>query len=235
MTLELFFNYLKDELNITLDFIQQNQFLSYINFYKEENKKYNLSTIVDDEEIIKKHLIDSVYIAKYVNFSSFLVADLGSGGGFPAIPLAIIFKQAQFHLFETRNKKADFLMATIKFLNLTNATIHKVRVEDVNSLGLRNHFDYVIARAFKPLNVLVELALPYLKIGGLLCAYKGRNYLDEIQVASNAIRLVGGHLEKIEEYSLSDTNDLRSLLLIKKIKDVTKFPRSYAMISHKPL
>lgn len=233
--LKTFFNFLKSELNIELDSHQKSQMESFVVFYKKENEKINLSTITNDEEIIKKHLIDSVYLAKYQNLSPFLIADLGSGGGFPAIPLAIIFPKSTFHLFETRNKKVDFLNRTIKLLNLENVFVHKSRVEDVNTLGFRNHFNLVIARAFKPLNILVELALPYLKIGGKLCAYKGRNYLNEIDNAKEAILKVGGKLNRIEKYCLSEENDFRSFLFIDKIKDVNKYPRPYALIVHKPL
>ena len=159
-------------------------FQQYSSLLISWNEKFNLTAITDEKQIIEKHFLDSLFLAKYINLDNKKVLDIGTGAGFPGIPLAIIFPNASFYLSDSNGKKITFLKEVVKQLNLNNVTIIQSRIEEMNKY--RDQFDYVSARALKQLNILIELAIPLCKINGSLIAYKGPNYVDEIDLSKNA-------------------------------------------------
>ena len=161
-------------------------FQQYSSLLISWNEKFNLTAITDEKQIIEKHFLDSLFLAKYINLNNKKVLDIGTGAGFPGIPLAIIFPNASFYLSDSNGKKITFLKEVVKELNLNNVTIIQSRIEEMNKY--RDQFDYVSARALKQLNILIELAIPLCKINGSLIAYKGPNYLDEINLSKNALK-----------------------------------------------
>ncbi len=233
--LSSFFKFLSDELNITISDAQKEQFSLFIELYKETNKVMNLSSIDEDKEIIKLHLIDSVYPLKWCDLNSKNIVDLGSGGGFPAIPLAILLPNSKFTLIDSRAKKCHYLKMVADKLKLDNVEVQNARVEEIDD-DTKSTFDIVTARALKQLNILLEFAIPYLKVGGELLAYKGMNALKELKQSKNALKVLNAELRDDFEYFLSSKEDNRHLLTIKKIKETpNKYPRLYSLISKKPL
>ena len=209
-------------------------FQQYSSLLISWNEKFNLTAITDEKQIIEKHFLDSLFLAKYINLDNKKVLDIGTGAGFPGIPLAIIFPNASFYLSDSNGKKITFLKEVVKELNLNNVTIIQSRIEEMNKY--RDQFDYVSARALKQLNILIELAIPLCKINGSLIAYKGPNYVDEINLSKNALKQLDAVIDNSYLYSLPESQDKRSIVVVKKIK-VTKhrYPRNYSLIATKPL
>ena len=173
-------------------------------------------------------------MAKYINLDNKKVLDIGTGAGFPGIPLAIIFPNASFYLSDSNGKKITFLKEVVKQLNLNNVTIIQSRIEEMNKY--RDQFDYVSARALKQLNILIELAIPLCKINGSLIAYKGPNYVDEIDLSKNALKQLDAVIDNSYLYSLPESQDKRSIVVVKKIKATKhRYPRNYSLIATKPL
>lgn len=201
---------------------------AFRDFYKELviwNNKFNLTAITDKEQVISKHFEDSLAGLQYFSGK---VCDIGSGAGFPSVPLAIANENLEFVLIDSVNKKVGFLNYIIDKLKL-NAKAFHVRAEDA-AKDYRECFDTVTARAVAPLSTLVEYLLPLLKVGGTAVIYKGEAE-SEIEEAANAIKLLGGETIKIVKYTIFDTlNNAtinHSIILIKKVKPTPKeFPRS---------
>ena len=209
-------------------------FQQYSSLLISWNEKFNLTAITDENQIIEKHFLDSLFLAKYINLDNKKVLDIGTGAGFPGIPLAIIFPNASFYLSDSNGKKITFLKEVVKELNLNNVTIIQSRIEEMNKY--RDQFDYVSARALKQLNILIELAIPLCKINGSLIAYKGPNYVDEINLSKNALKQLDAVIDNSYLYSLPESQDKRSIVVVKKIK-ATKhcYPRNYSLIATKSL
>ena len=176
-------------------------FQQYSSLLISWNEKFNLTAITDEKQIIEKHFLDSLFLAKYINLDNKKVLDIGTGAGFPGIPLAIIFPNASFYLSDSNGKKITFLKEVVKELNLNNVTIIQSRIEEMNKY--RDQFDYVSARALKQLNILIELAIPLCKINGSLIAYKGPNYVDEIDLSKNALKQLDAVIDNSYLYSLN--------------------------------
>ena len=233
--IEKIVEFAKNELKISLNNTQIAQFNGFLRLFLETNSHMNLSSFNDEKSIIKKHFIDSIYSAKWVDFANKKIVDLGSGGGFPAIPLAILFPNARFTLIDSTTKKCLFLEKVINELELKNVRVLNKRIEELDD-QLRDQFDLVTARALKELRILLELSIPYLKVGGLFLSYKGAHAKAEIKDASQAFVKLKCSLIDSFEYSLSNYDDFRALLLIRKDSMTpTKYPRSYPTILKKPL
>ena len=205
----------------------------YMNNLIEWNQKINLTAIKNEEEIILKHFVDSIYIKNMVKGR---VLDIGSGAGFPGIPLRLVNNNINLVSIDSVNKKINFQKDTVEKLSLNNIEIIHTRAEDLaQNKDYREQFDFVVSRAVANLSTLSEYMLPFTKIGGECICMKGPNCIEEIDNAKNAIKLLGGRIEKIEEYKIADGID-RVLVIISKEKSTNKiYPRGQGKPSKDPL
>ncbi len=210
-------------------------FLTYYQFLKEENEKYNLTAITSFEEVYEKHFKDSLMVCNVIPMEDIkTICDVGSGAGFPGIPLKIVFPHLSLTIIEPTQKRCQFLKKLIEKLELKDVTIINDRAENQNNL--REHFDLVCARAVASLPILLELCIPLVKKDKYFIAMKGSNYQEEIHQASHACKVLDCVLEMVQTYELSQGFGTHSLLRYKKNK-ITKssYPRHYATIKKKPL
>lgn len=224
------------EINISIcnDFIEK--FYYYMVLLIEWNKKINLTAITDEKEIVAKHFIDSLTISKYINENAKII-DVGTGAGFPGIPLKIIRKDIDVTLLDALNKRLNFLNEVISELKLDQIkTIHFRAEEAGRNKEYRENFDIATSRAVAKLNILAEYLLPFVKVGGRCLCMKGNNIKEEIEESKKAIELLGGKIEKIEEFNLPNSNIGRSIIVIKKIKpSPLKFPRKAGTPAKEPI
>ena len=204
------------------------KYYKILTFY---NEKCNITAITEKSEVYLKHFADSLTGAKFIN-GDFL--DVGSGGGFPAIPLKIYKPELKATLLEATGKKCEFLKAVVNELGLKNVDIICGRAEELaHNKVYREKFEFCTARAVAALPVLTEYCLPFVKTGGNFIAYKG-DAKQEISDAENAVKVLGGRIEKAEKINLSDNS--RTIIVIKKeIKTPEEYPRVNAKIRKKPL
>lgn len=234
MDKELFKSFIKNELRSKVDDEILSDFSIYEKLLKEWNEKFNLTAILDDKNILEKHFIDSIYPAKFIDFYNKSLCDIGSGAGFPGLPLAILFPPLKVTLVESNGKKVSFLKEVVQQLNLNNVTVKQSRAEDLKKE--KESFDFVTARAVTQLNVLSELAIPLLKVKGKLLAYKLFDVEEEIKAAKHALKELDSELSDIYKYYLPISNDGRSLLVITKLKaNKKRYPRAFTEISKSPL
>lgn len=223
-------------LNINLNNEQIKQFYEFMNLLIEKNKVMNLTGITEPKEIILKHFIDSLTILKHIEENN-RVIDIGTGAGFPGIPLKIAQNSLEMTLLDSLNKRINFLNEVIDITKLDKVrTIHG-RAEDFGqNLEYREKFDVAVSRAVAPLNILIEYMLPFIKIGGKCICMKGNNCEEEIENAKNAIEILGGKIEQIEKINLSKSDNKRTILVIKKIKKTDKqYPRKAGIPTKKPI
>ena len=225
-------------LGISLTEQQCLQFQKYYEYLIEKNKVMNLTGITEKEEVIDKHFIDSLGLAVKMDLTKPLtVLDLGTGAGFPGIPLKIAFPNLTITLLDSLNKRIKFLDEVIDLLELTGIeTIHG-RAEDYAKPGkLREQFDLCVSRAVANLSSLSEYCIPYVKEGGYFIPYKSGNIDEELKKAGHAIGMLGGKVESVEEFQISGTDIERTFVKIKKRKATPKrFPRKAGMPSKDPL
>ncbi|CDE90263.1 MAG: 16S rRNA (guanine(527)-N(7))-methyltransferase RsmG [Clostridia bacterium] len=215
---------------------QLNQFYKYMNLLLEWNEKINLTAITDPNEVILKHFIDSLTINKYIKENSTL-ADVGTGAGFPGIPLKILRPDLKITLVDSLNKRINFLNEVINKLNLVNIeTVHS-RIEDFGKdKKYRESFDFVTARAVANLAVLSEYLLPIAKVGGQCVCMKGSSVEEELSNGKNAIKVLGGKIKNIDEFVLPDSDMSRNVIIIDKIKNTpNKYPRKAGIPVKEPL
>ena len=224
----------KIEINFTEE--QINKFYKYMNLLLEWNEKINLTAITDPKEVILKHFIDSLTINKYLKQNSTL-ADVGTGAGFPGIPLKIVRPDLKITLVDSLNKRINFLNIVIDELELKNITTVHSRIEDFGkNKQYREKFDYVTARAVANLAVLSEYLIPIAKIGGKCVCMKGINVKEELDDGKKAIGILGGKLNCVDEFVLPDTDIFRNVVIIDKIKNTPgKFPRKAGVPSKEPI
>ncbi len=225
-----------DKLGITLSEIQLKQFYNYMNLLIEWNKKINLTAITEPNEIILKHFVDSLTISKYISDGT-RVVDVGTGAGFPGIPLKIYRKDIEITLLDSLQKRINFLDEVIRELNLEKIeTIHS-RVEDFGKdKKYREKFDIATSRAVANLATLSEYLLPLVKVGGKAISMKGSLIEEELELSKNAIKILGGKVEKVDEFNLPNSDISRNIILINKIKETpNKYPRKAGEPSKKPL
>lgn len=227
--------YLK-EINIKLDDKQLKKFYDYMNYLIEENKKVNLTAITDPKEIIIKHFVDSLMINNEIKNNSYMI-DIGTGAGFPGIPIKIYRDDINMVLLDSLSKRINFLNNVKSMLNLNNIiTIHS-RVEDfARDKNNKEKFDVVTSRAVASLNVLLEYMLPLTKINGKCICMKGSNIDDELKNSQNALNILGGEIEKIENTTIPFTDIKRNIIIVKKVKNTpNKYPRNAGIPSKKPI
>lgn len=221
---------------ITLDEIRNNTKLQeYKRMVIETNEVLNLTAITDSFEFDVKHLYDSLLISDYFDYKFKNIMDLGSGAGFPGIPLAILLKDTNFYLVEPTKKRCDFLTKVKDALNLTNVTIINKRSEDLD-INFRGYFDFIVTRAVSRLNILLEISLPFLKTNGYLICYKGIKYQEEINDSNIALKILNSTIEEVKKETLPFLNEERFNIIIKKNKEIDKkYPRLYSIIKKRPL
>ena len=226
------------ELEITLNDKQIEQFLTYYELLVEWNKVMNLTAITEYEEVITKHFLDSVASVKVCDYSKPMkILDLGTGAGFPGIPLKIAFPDQEIVLLDSLNKRVKFLNTVIETLGLTGICAIHGRAEDyARQADYREQFDLCVSRAVANLSTLSEYCLPYVKVGGHFIPYKSGKIQDELTEAKTAIKILGGNLEKTEKFQLADTDMERSFVVIRKTKPTgNKFPRKAGLPSKEPI
>lgn len=213
---------------------QLDLFYNYMRLLIEWNKKINLTAIKDEREIIIKHFVDSITVSKYISEEN-VVMDMGTGAGFPGIPLKIVNKNAYFILVDSLNKRINFLNEVKNNLQLEKINLIHSRAEDLaKKKEYREQIDIVVSRAVANMRVLVEYMLPFVKEGGLCICMKGPNAKEEINEAKKAIDILGGKLEKIENIKLEENE--RNIILIRKIKPTpNKYPRKAGIPIKQPI
>lgn len=228
-----------DGYNITLSDKQKEQFTIFENFLKEYNLHTNLVSARDIELVWEKHFVDSVAFCHYLkNDKELQIIDIGSGGGFPVIPEAIILTKSKITALDSTAKKTTFLSMAADKIGVKNFSAINDRAEEISHRkSYREKFDIVTARAVGNLAQITELALPFLKIGGYFIAYKSAKFEEELNFARNTLKILGGEVKDIFEYKLElDENYARNIILIEKIAPSPAiYPRSYSTIKNKPL
>ncbi|GAA0726620.1 16S rRNA (guanine(527)-N(7))-methyltransferase RsmG [Clostridium malenominatum] len=226
--------------DVGLDFNEEkyNKFIKYKEMIKEWNNKINLTAITEDDDIIKKHFIDSIKIYKFPILKDLnYIMDIGTGAGFPGIPMKIMDEKKHIVLLDSLNKRINFLNEVIAELDLTSISTLHGRAEDYSRKEeYREKFDGVVSRAVANLSVLSEFCLPYVKVNGYFIAMKGPAVDDEIKEASNAISILGGKIEDVIEVNIEDSDLKHNLVIIKKVKNISpKYPRKAGMVTKNPL
>lgn len=215
---------------------QENQFEKYMKLLVEWNKKVNLTAITEHDDIILKHFVDSLTIEKYINNGASVI-DVGTGAGFPGIPLKIYNESLDVTLLDSLNKRINFLNEVIKELDLEKIKTIHLRAEDGGKdKMLREKFDVATSRAVANLSTLSEYLLPFVKVGGEAICMKGPNVEDELKDAKKAIKILGGEVEKNEKIVLPNSDIERNIIIIKKVKPTPKsFPRKAGTPSKAPI
>ena len=218
----------------SLSAAQNEMFRRYAKLLVEWNKKINLTAIIDEDGICEKHFLDSVLLLKFITLpENSKVIDVGTGAGFPGIPLKIMRSDIKLTLLDSLNKRINFLKAVSDELSLSAECIHARAEEGGKNPTLREKYDLVTARAVAALPVLLEYCLPFVKIGGIFAALKGPN--EDISDAKAAVNILGGKILSVNDYNLP-SGDSRRLILIEKISQTsTKYPRNSGQISKKSL
>ncbi len=226
------------DLHLDLDSNKLEKFKTYKNLLKEWNEKINITAIKDDVEIDVKHFLDSLTIFSTGKITEGKkIIDIGTGGGFPGVPIKIVEDSTEVVLLDSLNKRLKFLDEVIKELKLKNIrTLHE-RAEDLgNNQEYREMFDIAVSRAVASLNILSEYCLPFVKLDGYFIAMKGSESNEEIDEAEKAIKLLGGKLEDKIDIKVPQSDITHSLLLIrKKSHTPTKYPRQSGKIKKNPL
>lgn len=227
-----------EKIGITLTEKQIEQFLNYYEYLVEKNKVMNLTAITEYEEVVLKHFVDSLSIVKAVDMSKYhRLIDLGTGAGFPGIPLKIAFPDIEVVLMDSLNKRIKFLEEVIEKLGLNKITaVHARAEEGARKVEYREKFDICVSRAVANLSSLTEYCLPFVKQKGVFVSYKSMRVDDEIKNAKKAVSILGGEIKTIEEFLLPDTEIGRSFVVIEKIKTTPgKYPRKAGLPTKEPL
>lgn len=225
--MELLEDFFKES-NIEYDIETLNKFQIYKNMVLDWNTKINLTAILENSEFIKKHFIDSLMCKEFKEMDTIdSIVDIGTGAGFPGIPLSIIFKDKKFLLVDSLNKRVNFLKEVIKELQLENVEVLHARAEDIGKdKNYREKYDMCVSRAVAKLNVLSEYALPLVKEKGYFAAYKGLNIDQEINESKKAIEILGGKIVSCQKDSTKDNVLQHQIIYIKKVKKTPeKYPR----------
>ena len=227
-----------EQLNIELSENQIQQFLKYYEMLVEWNKVMNLTAITEYEEVVAKHFLDSLASVKVCDFSKIkTVIDIGTGAGFPGIPLKIAFPQLNIVLLDSLNKRINFLNEVIRELGLQDIRCIHGRAEDfAKQKEYRENFDLCVSRAVANMSTLSEYCMPYVKVNGYFVPYKAGKIDEELEQAKKAVAVLGGKIEHVEKFQLLDTDMERSFVVVKKQKATPKkYPRKAGMPSREPI
>lgn len=227
-----------DDIGVEFDEKKYNQFIKYKELIQEWNQKVNLTAITEDEEIIKKHFIDSIKLLKFNKIDgNSKIIDIGTGGGFPGIPLKIVMPNIKITLLDSLRKRVSFLELVTKELGLTDVEPIHGRAEDfAQQEKYREKYDFAVSRAVANMTVLSELCIPFVKVNGYFLPLKGPAIDDEMRDASNAIAILGCKVEKIIDVVVEDSDLKHNLVIVKKFKNTPKkYPRKAGMVTKNPL
>lgn len=219
---------------------QIEKFMDYYELLIEWNSFMNLTAITDFEEVVLKHFVDSLAVCQtevFLEDDSISMIDIGTGAGFPGIPLKIVFPEMKVTLLDSLNKRVKFLNTVIDKLHLKNVEANHGRAEDFARQQLyREQYDLCVSRAVANLSTLTELCIPFVKKNGYFISYKSEKLKEELSAGEKAIQILGGKIEEQKEYLLPDTDIKRSLLLIRKVKDTPKkYPRKAGTPAKEPI
>lgn len=212
------------------------KFYDYMNLLVEWNKKINLTAITEEKDIILKHFVDSLTVLKYIKENKSIV-DVGTGAGFPGIPLAIMNDSLKITLVDSLNKRINFLNEVCNKINLENIKAIHARAEEFGQdNNYRESYDVAISRAVANLTVLAEYLLPLVKVGGKIICMKGPDIEEELKQAKSAIDILGGKFERCDNFCLPKSDISRNIIIINKIKETPKkYPRKAGTPAKTPL
>ena len=224
------------KLNIELAEKQLEQFYEYMNILIEWNKVMNLTNITEPIEVIQKHFVDSLTVLKHIKETDMII-DVGTGAGFPGIPIKIAFPKTKIVLLDSLNKRIKFLNEVIAKLKINDIEAMHGRAEELaHNKIYREKYDIAIARAVAPLNVLSEYLLPFIKVNGIAICMKGSKGKEEAKNGEKAIEILGGKIKEIKEFELPNTDICRTILILEKNKNTDKkYPRRSGIPSKEPL
>ena len=209
--------------------------MRYADLLVEKNKVMNLTAITEPRDIATLHFLDSVAMLTLADLKGKKMADVGTGAGFPGMPLKIVEPSLQLTLLDSLNKRIDFLKEVCADLGLNDVDCVHGRAEEF-AAAHREHYDIVTSRAVANLQMLSELCLPLVKVGGYFLSMKAVDSEEEVNAAKNAIKTLGGQIEKVVDYAIPGTDVQHRLIFIKKIKETPKkYPRAFAKIKKNPL
>lgn len=230
-----FNSYLK-ELDLTLDNEQLEKFYNYMNLLIDWNKKINLTAIIEPEDIILKHFIDSLTILKYIKEGKSVI-DVGTGAGFPGIPLKIVREDLKITLADSLNKRINFLNEVINKLDLKNIEAIHTRAEELGkNKKYREKFDIATSRAVANMSTLSEYLIPFIKVEGRCICMKSSDIDIELENAKNAISILGGKIESKDKFNLPNSDLGRSIIILKKVRNTpSKFPRKAGTPAKEPI
>ncbi|WP_291650862.1 16S rRNA (guanine(527)-N(7))-methyltransferase RsmG [Clostridium sp.] len=226
------------EVGMELSEHQYEQFIKYMRLLQEWNEKINLTAITEDEEVIKKHFIDCIKAFKSDAIKNAeAIIDVGTGAGFPGLPIAIMNPNVQVTLLDSLNKRINFLNKVINDIELKNViTIHSRAEDGARKPELREKFDVATSRAVANMAVLSEFCIPYVKVGGHFVALKGPAIEEELKDGQKAISVLGGELKEIIEVNIEESDLKHNIVEIKKINKCPKtYPRKAGTINKKPI
>ena len=222
------------EMGISADDKAVSDFEKYYTMLDEKNRVMNLTAISGEEDSARLHFLDSASPLLLEGMSGKKVIDVGTGAGFPGIPLKILCPDMELTLLDSLNKRVDFLQDVCSALHLEKAECIHARAEECGDR--REKYDFAVSRAVARLNVLCELCLPYVKVGGAFLALKGPALTEELADAENAILKLGGRLERVFEYAIPGVDAHHNIALIRKVSPTPgPYPRRFAMIKKSPL
>lgn len=236
-----FYNIMKkasDDVNMEFNEEKYNKFIKYMRLVQEWNEKINLTAITEDEEFVKKHFIDCIKAFKSDEIKSAkTLIDVGTGAGFPGVPIAIMRDDLEVTLLDSLNKRINFLNLVVKELDLKNVkTIHSRAEDGARKVELRESFDVATSRAVANMAVLSEFCLPYVKVGGNFVALKGPAIEEELKNSTNALGVLGGKLKHVIEVTIEDTDLKHNIVVVSKKKECPKsYPRKAGIITKKPI
>lgn len=239
MEFEIFKKYMLSKLayiNTELSESKIRDFFTYMKELIEWNKKINLTAIVEMSEVIDKHFIDSLTISQYINDNDRII-DVGTGAGFPGIPLKIARENLKIDLLDSLNKRIIFLNEIINKLQLKNINAIHSRAEDESSKKeKRETYDIAVSRAVANLPVLLEYLLPFVKVGGICICMKGMNITEEVNNSKKALKELGGEIEEINEFKLPNTDATRNIIIVRKVASTPKrYPRKAGTATKNPI
>ena len=227
-----------DKMEVHLDDHQISQFVTYYELLVEWNRFMNLTAITEFNEVCMKHFIDSISLCNAIDCNKeYSIIDVGTGAGFPGIPLKIVFPSLKITLLDSLGKRVKFLNEVIDQLGLKNIEAIHGRAEDFAKPDLlREKYDICVSRAVANLSTLSEYCLPYVKPDGFFISYKSEKIMEEINLAENAIEILGGEVYDQKEFMLPFSDIYRNLFMIKKVRNTPKkYPRKAGLPSKQPL
>ncbi len=233
------FTYLKEALekmNICLDLSQLNQFALFYEMLMEKNKVMNLTAITEFDAVVEKHFLDSLSLARIISLKEGdTLIDVGTGAGFPGIPLKIAFPDVKITLVDSLNKRVLFLKEVVDALKLTHTDVIHARAEDLaGKADFREQYDYAVSRAVANLSTLSEYCLPFVRVGGKFISYKSVTVDEETASAQHAIALLGGRIQSLEKFEVGENQ--RAFVVIEKGKNTPrKYPRKAGIPAKEPL